>query len=54
MLECVISSGSILIQLKSESICSKAIHGLLTPKGPMSVNGFLGSSGRLSRRQKHE
>jgi hypothetical protein len=26
----------------------------LTPKGPMSVDGFLGSSGRLSRRQKHE
>jgi hypothetical protein len=27
---------------------------ILTPKGPMSVDGFLGSSGRLSRRQKHE
>jgi hypothetical protein len=27
---------------------------VLTPKGPMSVNGFLGSSGRLSQRQKHE
>jgi hypothetical protein len=27
---------------------------LLTPKGPMSVDGFLGSLGRLSRRQKHE
>jgi hypothetical protein len=26
----------------------------LTPKGPMSIDGFLGSSGRLSRRQKHE
>jgi hypothetical protein len=26
----------------------------LTPKGPMSVDGFLGSSDRLSRRQKHE
>jgi hypothetical protein len=26
----------------------------LTPKGPMSVDGFLGSSGRLSWRQKHE
>jgi hypothetical protein len=26
----------------------------LTPKGPMSADGFLGSSGRLSRRQKHE
>jgi hypothetical protein len=26
----------------------------LTPKGPMSVDGFLGSLGRLSRRQKHE
>jgi hypothetical protein len=26
----------------------------LIPKGPMSVDGFLGSSGRLSRRQKHE
>jgi hypothetical protein len=34
--------------LKVESVCS------LTPKGPMSVDGFLGSSGRLSRRQKHE
>jgi hypothetical protein len=28
--------------------------GFLTPKGPMSVDGFLGSLGRLSRRQKHE
>jgi hypothetical protein len=26
----------------------------LTPEGPMSVDGFLGSSGRLSWRQKHE
>jgi hypothetical protein len=26
----------------------------LTPKGPMSVDGFFGSSGRLSRCQKHE
>jgi hypothetical protein len=26
----------------------------LTPKGPMSVDGFLGSLGRLSRHQKHE
>jgi hypothetical protein len=26
----------------------------LTPKGPMSVDGFLGISGRLSWRQKHE
>jgi hypothetical protein len=26
----------------------------LTPKGPMSIDGFLGSSGRLSQRQKHE
>jgi hypothetical protein len=26
----------------------------LTPKGPKSTNGFLGSSGRLSRHQKHE
>jgi hypothetical protein len=30
------------------------ISKVLTPKGPMSVDGFLGSSGRLSRRQKHE
>jgi hypothetical protein len=28
--------------------------GGLTPKGPMSVDGFLGSLGRFSRRQKHE
>jgi hypothetical protein len=27
---------------------------ILTPKGPMSVDGFLGSSSRLSQRQKHE
>jgi hypothetical protein len=27
---------------------------LLTPKGPMSVDGFLGSSGRLLRRQENE
>jgi hypothetical protein len=26
----------------------------LTPKEPMSVDGFLGSSGRLSRHQKHQ
>jgi hypothetical protein len=26
----------------------------LTPKGPMSVDGFLGSSGRLSRRQENK
>jgi hypothetical protein len=26
----------------------------LTPKGPMSVDGFLGSSGRLSRCQENE
>jgi hypothetical protein len=26
----------------------------LTPKGPMSVDGFLESSGRLSQHQKHE
>jgi hypothetical protein len=26
----------------------------LTPKGPKSQNGFFGSSGRLSRLQKHE
>jgi hypothetical protein len=26
----------------------------LTPKGPMFIDGFLGSLGRLSRRQKHE
>jgi hypothetical protein len=26
----------------------------LTPKGPKSIDGFLGGSGRLSRRQKHE
>jgi hypothetical protein len=26
----------------------------LTPKGPMSVDGFLESSGRLSWHQKHE
>jgi hypothetical protein len=31
-----------------------SIEFRLTPKGPMSVDGFLGSLGRLSRRQKNE
>jgi hypothetical protein len=38
------------LNLKSKVL----IPDFLTPKGPMSVDGFLGSSGRLSRRQKHE
>jgi hypothetical protein len=29
-------------------------YSYLIPKGPTSQNGFLGSSGRLSWRQKHE
>jgi hypothetical protein len=42
----------VVTELSSEygSTCKTS----LTPKGPMSVDGFLGSSSRLSWTQKHE
>jgi hypothetical protein len=37
----------------AHATCTLLFH-ILTPKGPKSVDGFLGSSGRLSWHQKHE
>jgi hypothetical protein len=49
--------SGIVTKEHSENVRGKKVFytmAFLTPKGPMSVDGFLGSSGRLSQRQKHE